>query len=109
MVSPCPRPRRGRGRNPAEEPGNQIAMVTVMSRPTIVAGTIAVPLLMAALATPAALAARATASPPEAIVVNRGVVELETASSAGHFVPRPRDPPNPHHYRATPPHRPPLS
>jgi len=38
---------------------------------------------MAALATPAALAARATAPPPEAIVVNRGVVELETASSAG--------------------------
>jgi uncharacterized protein len=58
-------------------------MVTLMSRPTIVAGTIAVPLLVAALATPAALAARATAPPPEAIVVNRGVVELETASSAG--------------------------
>jgi len=24
LVSPCPRPRRGRGWNPAEEPGNQI-------------------------------------------------------------------------------------
>jgi uncharacterized protein len=58
-------------------------MVTVMPRPTIVAGTIAVPLLVAALATPTTLAARATAPPPEAIVVNRGVVELETASSAG--------------------------
>ncbi|TMJ46687.1 MAG: hypothetical protein E6G90_14295, partial [Alphaproteobacteria bacterium] len=58
-------------------------MVTVMPRPTIVAGTIAVPLLVAAFATPTALAARATAPPPEAIVVNRGVVELETASSAG--------------------------
>jgi len=54
-----------------------------MPRPTIAAGTIAVPLLVAALATPTALAARATAPPPEAIVVNRGVVELETASSAG--------------------------
>jgi TRAP-type uncharacterized transport system substrate-binding protein len=53
-----------------------------MPRPTIVAGTIAVPLLVAALATPTALAARASSPPPEAIV-NRGVVELETASSAG--------------------------
>jgi uncharacterized protein len=54
-----------------------------MPRPTIVIGTIAVPLLVAALATPAVLAARATAPTPEAIVVNRGVVELETGSSAG--------------------------
>jgi TRAP-type uncharacterized transport system substrate-binding protein len=54
-----------------------------MPRSTIVAGTIVVPLLVAVLATPTALATRPTASPPEAIVVNRGVVELETASSAG--------------------------
>jgi TRAP transporter TAXI family solute receptor len=54
-----------------------------MPRSTIVAGTIAVPLLVAVLATPTALATRATAPPPEAIAVNRGVVELETASSAG--------------------------
>jgi uncharacterized protein len=58
-------------------------MVTVMPRPTIVAGTIAVHLLVAALATPTALAARATVPPSEATVANRGVVELETASSAG--------------------------
>jgi uncharacterized protein len=58
-------------------------MVIAMLRPTIVAGIIAVPLLVAALAPPTALAARATTSPPEATVVNRGVVELETASSAG--------------------------
>jgi TRAP-type uncharacterized transport system substrate-binding protein len=38
---------------------------------------------VAALATPTALATRATAPGPEAIVVNRGVVELETASSTG--------------------------
>lgn len=43
----------------------------------------AVPLLVAALATPTALATRATAPPPEANVVNRGVVELETGSSSG--------------------------
>jgi TRAP transporter TAXI family solute receptor len=54
-----------------------------MPRPTNVAGTIAVLLLVAALATPAALAAKAAVPSPEAIVVNRGVVELETGSSAG--------------------------
>jgi uncharacterized protein len=58
-------------------------MVTVMPRPTIVAGIIAIHLLVAALATPTALAGRATAPPSDAIVANRGVVELETASSAG--------------------------
>jgi TRAP-type uncharacterized transport system substrate-binding protein len=54
-----------------------------MPRPTIVAGTIALNLLVAALATPTALAGRATAPPSEMAVANRGVVELETASSAG--------------------------
>jgi uncharacterized protein len=55
-------------------------MVTVMLCRTIAAGTIAVPLL-AVLACPGAAAA--TAPSAEAIVANRGVVELETGSSAG--------------------------
>ena len=49
---------------------------------TIAAGAIAVPLL-AALACPEAVAAKATAPSSESIVANRGVVELETGSSAG--------------------------
>ena len=49
---------------------------------TIAAGAIAVPLL-AALACPEAVAAKATAPSAESIVANRGVVELETGSSAG--------------------------
>ena len=48
----------------------------------IIAVTIAAPLLTP-LANPESAAARATAPPPESIVVNRGVVELETESSAG--------------------------
>jgi TRAP-type uncharacterized transport system substrate-binding protein len=57
-------------------------MVTVMFCRTIAAGIIAVPLL-AALACPEAVAAKATAPSSESIVANRGVVELETGSSAG--------------------------
>jgi uncharacterized protein len=53
-----------------------------MPHPTIVAGTIAVPILLAAFAAPTALATRATAPSLEALV-NRGVVELETAGSTG--------------------------
>jgi uncharacterized protein len=49
---------------------------------TIAAGTIAVPLL-AVLACPGAVAAKATTTLSESIVANRGVVELETGSSAG--------------------------
>jgi uncharacterized protein len=49
---------------------------------TIIAVTIAVPLLTP-LASPECVAASATARAPESIVVNRGVVELETESSAG--------------------------
>jgi uncharacterized protein len=49
---------------------------------TIAAGAIAVPLL-AALASAEAVAAKATAPSAESIVANRGVVELETGSSAG--------------------------
>lgn len=57
-------------------------MVTVMLCRTIAAGTIAVPLL-AALACPPAVAAKATLPSSESVVANRGVVELETGSSAG--------------------------
>jgi TRAP-type uncharacterized transport system substrate-binding protein len=48
----------------------------------IAVGTIAVPLL-AVLACPGAVAAKATIPSSESIVANRGVVELETGSSAG--------------------------
>ena len=57
-------------------------MVTVMLCRTIAAGTIAV-LLLAALACPEAVAVKATAPSSESLVANRGVVELETGSSAG--------------------------
>jgi len=57
-------------------------MVTVMFCRTIAAGIITVPLL-AALACPEAVAAKATTPSSESIVANRGVVELETGSSAG--------------------------
>ena len=53
-----------------------------MYRPTVVMGIIALPLVLAGLVTPVDVAARSTASVPETIVFNRGVVELETASSA---------------------------
>jgi uncharacterized protein len=52
-------------------------------RPTIAILTIALPLVVTGLVTPVDVAARSNASSPQAIVVNRGVVELETASSAG--------------------------
>ena len=58
-------------------------MVTAMPRPTIGAGIIVVLGLAATLAMPAGVAARSTASSSGAIVVNRGVVELETGGSAG--------------------------
>src|SRR5262249_20497015 len=51
-----------------------------MRRSVVEVGVIA---LAAALATPIGVAARSTAPSPEAAVVNRGVVELETAGSAG--------------------------
>jgi TRAP-type uncharacterized transport system substrate-binding protein len=54
-----------------------------MPRPTIGTGIIVVLGVAAALAMPAGAAARSTASSPEAMVVNRGVVELETGGSAG--------------------------
>ena len=57
-------------------------MVTVMLCRTITARAIVIPLL-AALACPEAVAAKATAPSSESIVANRGVVELETGSSAG--------------------------
>jgi uncharacterized protein len=57
-------------------------MVTVMRCRNIAAGIIAVPLL-AVLACPGAVAAKATIPSSESIVANRGVVELETGSSAG--------------------------
>jgi len=53
-----------------------------MYRPTVAVLTIALPLLVAGLVTPVDVAARSTASSPEATVFNRGVVELETASGA---------------------------
>lgn len=53
-----------------------------MYRPTVAMLTIALPLVAAGLVMPAGVAARTTASSPEATVFNRGVVELETASSA---------------------------
>ena len=53
-------------------------------RRSVVAGeVIALAALAAGLAAPMGAAARSTAPPPEAAVVNRGVVELETAGSAG--------------------------
>ena len=54
-----------------------------MRRPAAVVGTIAISLLAAGLAMPPGVAARSTAFSPEATVANRGVVELETAGSAG--------------------------
>jgi uncharacterized protein len=57
-------------------------MVNLMLCRTIAAGTIAVPLL-AAFVCPQAVAAKATVPSSDSIVVNRGVVELETGSSAG--------------------------
>jgi uncharacterized protein len=54
-----------------------------MHRPAVAAATIAVPLLAAGFAMPVGVAARSITSSPEATVVNRGVVELETSSSAG--------------------------
>ena len=54
-----------------------------MYRPTVAIVTIALPLVAAGLVIPATVAARSTASSPEATVFNRGVVELETAGSAG--------------------------
>jgi len=62
-------------------------MVTAMPRPTIGTGIIVVLGLAATLAMPAGAAARSTASSPEALVVNRGVVELETGGSPGTSVP----------------------
>jgi uncharacterized protein len=53
-----------------------------MYRSTVPMIIIALPLVAAGLAMPVAVAARSTASSPEATVFNRGVVELETASSA---------------------------
>jgi uncharacterized protein len=53
-----------------------------MSRPTVAMITIALPLVMAALLMPVPVAARSAAPLPEATVFNRGVVEIETASSA---------------------------
>jgi uncharacterized protein len=57
-------------------------MVTVMLCRNIGAGIIAVPLL-AVLGCPGAMAAKATVPSSESIFANRGVVELETGSSAG--------------------------
>ena len=57
-------------------------MVTVMLCRNLAAGAIAIPLL-AALACPEAAATKATVPSSESIVANRGVVELETGSSAG--------------------------
>src|SRR5271165_852046 len=53
-----------------------------MYRPTVTMVTIALPLIVAALFMPVRVAARSAASLPEATIFNRGVVELETASSA---------------------------
>ncbi|MBV8131172.1 MAG: TRAP transporter substrate-binding protein [Alphaproteobacteria bacterium] len=52
-----------------------------MNRATVVIAIIALPLVVAGLVTPAGVAARPAASPSEAVVFNRGVVELETASA----------------------------
>jgi len=57
-----------------------------MPRPTNIARAVVMACLAAALAMPAQAAARSGGSGPasaESIIVNRGVVELETASSAG--------------------------
>ncbi len=54
-----------------------------MYRPAVAMVTIALPLIVAGLVIPVGVAARSTASSLEATAVNRGVVELETASSAG--------------------------
>jgi TRAP-type uncharacterized transport system substrate-binding protein len=53
-----------------------------MHHPTVAMRTFALLLAVAGLVTPVSVAARPTASLPEATVFNRGVVELETASSA---------------------------
>jgi hypothetical protein len=55
--------------------------MTVKRRPTVAVIIIALPLVLAGLVMPVGGAAPSTASAPEAIVFNRGVVELETASS----------------------------
>jgi len=55
-----------------------------MPRSFIIAGTVLVPLLVGLAATPAVGAVTRPALPsPDSIVINRGVVELETGSSAG--------------------------
>jgi len=55
-----------------------------MPRSIITAGAILVPLLAAVVAMPAEGAATRTAAPAaDSIVINRGVVELETGSSPG--------------------------
>jgi uncharacterized protein len=54
-----------------------------MRRSIAARGNIALAALVAGLAGPMDVAARSTAAAPEATVVNRGVVELETGGSAG--------------------------
>ncbi len=54
-----------------------------MTRSAVAVVALAVPLLVAALATPVSVAARSAAPSADAVVVNRGVVELETGGSAG--------------------------
>jgi TRAP-type uncharacterized transport system substrate-binding protein len=54
-----------------------------MPRAIVAAGTIAVAFLATAFPISAVLAAKASAPPVEATVANRGVVEIETGSSAG--------------------------
>jgi uncharacterized protein len=56
--------------------------MTAMYRPTVAMGIIALPLVLVGLVKPVDVAARSTAPVPETTVFNRGVVELETASSA---------------------------
>lgn len=58
-------------------------MVTAMPRPAIGAAIIVIVGLAAALAMPARVAARSTATSPESSIVNRGIVEVETGGSAG--------------------------
>src|SRR5262245_56815286 len=57
-------------------------MIT-MRRSAVTGGTIAFVALAAGLVAPLGVAARSTATSPDATVVNRGVVQLETAGSAG--------------------------
>ena len=54
-----------------------------MTRLAVAAGAIVVPLLLAALVAPAEVAARSAAPAADTTIVNKGVVELETAGSAG--------------------------